>query len=70
MEESVLSKLSRHEPTLERQLYGALHDLERPGKPPGVALPSRPPTLWTSRSRGCPKKQDTEIRGPHGGSSA
>ena len=29
MEESVLSKLPRHEPTLERQLYRALHELER-----------------------------------------
>jgi hypothetical protein len=29
VEESVLSTLSRHEPTLERQLYGSLHELER-----------------------------------------
>jgi hypothetical protein len=28
VEESVLFKLSSHEPTLERQLYGALHELE------------------------------------------
>jgi hypothetical protein len=28
VEESVLSKLPRHEPTLERQLYRALHELE------------------------------------------
>jgi hypothetical protein len=29
VEESVLSKLSRHEPTLERQLSRTLHELER-----------------------------------------
>ena len=39
-------------------------------KPPGAALPSRLPTLWTSRSRGGPKRGGAEIRGPRGCSPA
>jgi hypothetical protein len=47
--ERILSKLSKHETVIERQLYRALHQLESAGKPPDAALPSRSPS---SGSRG------------------
>ncbi len=43
---NAFSNLSRYETAIGRQLYRALHELERRQ----VAL-----TLWTSRSQGCPK---------------
>jgi hypothetical protein len=50
VEESILSKLSRYETAIERQLYRALHQLERRQSARRVtALPSRLPRFWTSR---------------------
>ena len=55
--ERILSKLSKYETVIERQLYRALHQLESAGKPPDAALPSRLPRFWKSRSRGCPMRE-------------
>ena len=66
---NAFSKLSRYETAIERQLYRALHELERrQAARRGAALMLL--RLWTSRSRGCPKRRGAEIRGSHGCSSA
>jgi len=58
VEESVLFKLSSHEPTLERQFYGALHELERRQAARGGAALTPPRILDVDPSgmleeRGC-----------------
>jgi len=55
VEESVLSKLSRHEPTLERQLYGALHELERRQAARGGAALT-PPRILDVEVSGMPEE--------------
>jgi hypothetical protein len=56
VEESVPSKLSRHEPTLERRLYGALHELEcRQAARGGAAL--APPYAVDVEVSGMPEER-------------
>jgi hypothetical protein len=41
--ERILSKLSKYETAIERQLYRALHQLDSAGKPHDAVLPLRLP---------------------------
>ena len=56
MEESILSKLSKYETAIERQLYRALHQLERrQAARRGAAL--TPPQVLEVEVRGCRKRE-------------
>jgi hypothetical protein len=56
VEESILSKLSKYETAIERQLYRVLHDLGcRQAARRGVAL--TPPQVLDVEVRGCRKRE-------------
>ena len=56
MEESIVSKLSKFETAIERQLYWALHQLGcRQGARRGAAL--TPPRVLDVEVRGCRKRE-------------
>ena len=69
MGESILSKLSKYETAIERQLYRALHQLgRRQAARRGAAL--TPPQVLEVEVRGCRKRRGAEIRDPQGCNSA
>ena len=56
MEESILSKLSKYESAIERQLYRALHELgHRQAARRGATL--TPPQVLDVEVRGCGKRE-------------
>jgi hypothetical protein len=69
VEESILSKLSKYETAIERQLYRALHQLgRRQAARRGAAV--TPPQVLDVEVRGCRKRRGAEIRDPQECSSA
>ena len=69
MGESILSKLSKYETAIVRQLYRALHQLgRRQAARRGAAL--TPPQVLEVEVRGCRKRRGAEIRDPQGCNSA
>jgi hypothetical protein len=63
VEESILSKFSKYENAIERQLYRTLHELgRRHATWPGAAL--TPPQVLDVEVRGCRKRRGDEIRDP------
>ena len=69
MEESILSKLSKYETAIERQLYRVLHQLgRRQAARRGAAL--TPPQVLEVEVRGCRERRGAEIRDPQGCNSA
>jgi hypothetical protein len=67
--ESILSKLSKYETAIVRQLYRALHQLgRRQAARRGAAL--TPPQVLEVEVRGCRKRRGAEIRDPQGCNSA
>jgi hypothetical protein len=69
VEESIFSKPFRYETAIERQLYRALHQLERrQAAQRGAAL--TPAQVLDIEVRGSPKWRGAEIRDPQGCSSA
>jgi hypothetical protein len=69
VEESILSKLSKYETAIERQLYRALHQLgRRQAARRGAAL--TPPQVLDVEVSGMPEEGGAEIRDPQGCYSA